>query len=235
MVTEILAKIVPDLSQVESATDETVEIDADMQAQSGGGGGSSGGGGGDALSGLLSTTSVIAGLIGIVVGLVAGLEPIQAILDLLLSTFQIILFPVANLLFTVLRPVLLGLLKALPFIQSFFQDPLSALAGLLDGLGGIIGSVLETAISNIRNAFTPSGRDDLGQATLRGAVQTNPLLGGFVQGLSFLGSQLGLGGDGQVSQGAQNNSTTLILDSLDPVAQTDLINTATRNQTGRTR
>jgi len=73
-----------------------------------------------------------------VVGFLAGLEPIQAIMALIGAIMKMFFLPLAMMLFTLLRPILIPLLKLMPAWLKFWRDPI----GSLKGLGGMIWEAL---------------------------------------------------------------------------------------------
>jgi len=73
-----------------------------------------------------------------IIGFVAGLEPIQAIMAMIGSIMKMFFLPLVMMLFTLLRPILIPLLKLMPLWMKFWQDPI----GSLKGLGGMLWEAL---------------------------------------------------------------------------------------------
>jgi len=73
-----------------------------------------------------------------IIGFLAGLEPIQAIMAMIGSIMKMFFLPLAMMLFTLLRPILIPLLKLMPLWMKFWQDPI----GSLKGLGGMLWEAL---------------------------------------------------------------------------------------------
>ena len=84
-----------------------------------------------------------------VVGFLAGLEPIQAIMAMIGSIMKMFFLPLAMMLFTLLRPILIPLLKLMPLWMKFWQDPI----GSLKGLGGILWEALVKLGKWLADAF----------------------------------------------------------------------------------
>jgi len=84
-----------------------------------------------------------------VVGFLAGLEPIQAIMALIGAIMKMFFLPLAMMLFTLLRPILIPLLKLMPAWLKFWQDPI----GSLKGLGGMIWDALVKLGKWLADAF----------------------------------------------------------------------------------
>jgi len=78
-----------------------------------------------------------------VVGFLAGLEPIQAIMALIGAIMKMFFLPLAMMLFTLLRPILIPLLKLMPAWLKFWRDPIASLKGLGEIIWNAIKGVAE--------------------------------------------------------------------------------------------
>lgn len=69
---------------------------------------------------MAGTLGVIAGAVGLIAGVVSGLPQVQALLSIITSILQLALLPFINMLFTFLKPVLIGLMKLIPvWLKTF--------------------------------------------------------------------------------------------------------------------
>jgi len=84
-----------------------------------------------------------------VIGFLAGLEPIQAIMAMIGAIMKMFFLPLAMMLFTLLRPILIPLLKLMPLWMKFWQDPI----GSLKGLGGMLWEALVKLGKWLADAF----------------------------------------------------------------------------------
>jgi len=84
-----------------------------------------------------------------VVGFLAGLEPIQALMSLIGAIMKMFFLPLAMMLFNLLRPILIPLIKLMPAWLKFWQDPI----GSLKGLGGMIWDALVKLGKWLADAF----------------------------------------------------------------------------------
>lgn len=148
----IFAKIIPDTSEIDKLQNARVEVKANVKPSSpmgmGGGGeekkggifGGVGGGGG----GIGGMMGGIVGGLGIfeilkqIVGFLMSLEPIKVIMELIGTIFKLILMPFALMLMKLLLPILIPLIKLMPYWLKFWQDPIAG----LKGIGGIIWDAL---------------------------------------------------------------------------------------------
>lgn len=241
---ETLVDLIPNTEDLEEEVDEGFEAEVDLggdlpdaerdgQEGAGSGGGDAGGLAefGAIFSELAGTSALVAGLLGTAVGLLASLEPIQAILDLLFTSLQIFLFPIAQLLFTLLRPVLTGLLDLIPIWLDFFQgDPgestftdVAEEAGLEGQRARIAGSAFSDIFAGTLPFLNPAG---IGLSQGLGFNPIDSFQSGFSQ-LSDLFSS-------ETQPQPQQNQTTVNVNGLDPDAQVEKIENARDNATRRT-
>ena len=78
----------------------------------------------------MTTLGILAGL-GAIVGILASMEPIQAMMSAFMNVVQAFFLPLAMMLVNLLSPVLRAMIKLLPKWMAFFDDPVG---NIIEGL-----------------------------------------------------------------------------------------------------
>ncbi|MEA3432409.1 MAG: hypothetical protein U9R01_07055, partial [candidate division WOR-3 bacterium] len=179
---ELFAKIIPDTSELDKVKNKDIEIKtktegmgkklSDLFGGKGGGGipigtapagaapggaGAAPGGAGAALGGGVAGGVLLGmGIFGIlkkIVGFLAGLEPIQAIMSLVGAIMKMFFLPLAMMLFNLLRPILIPMVKLMPMWLQFWQDPIGKLRGLGDMLWDALIRLGKWIVEGIKSCF----------------------------------------------------------------------------------
>jgi len=121
-----------------------------MSEEQAGGVATVGGKGGGGLLKMGGKLGILAGAVMLIAGVLKTLAPIQAILKMIFTVLQITLYPIAQLLLMIFKPILGLLLKYLiiPF-YSFMQEKLPILMKIFDDIAGFIGGLVGGAVGAV--------------------------------------------------------------------------------------
>lgn len=210
---DLMVNLVPDKSELESATDQPLEQEVETTGQGGrggqGGGGlmggifgaeaatdvaggsekggimgmMAGGGGSKGIMAMVGKIAVIAGGVMAIAQAVMQLEPMKAIMSMINKFIQLLLLPFVMMLFRLLKPILVGLIKVMPLWLKFWQDPVGNLMALAEWIGEKLGEFLvdlpSIIVEGIKNLIEGGKSEALGTAgkVSKGFLMSNPLFG----------------------------------------------------------
>lgn len=132
---KLFAEIIPDTKDLQAKLKgQKFRVEGEVEKQKGLGLGGTAMGTGMGMAMGMGMFSIIQKI----VGFLSGLEPIQAIMEIIGAIMKLFFLPLALMLFTLLRPILIPMLKLMPMWMEFWKDPVGNLVPLIKKLGEFI-------------------------------------------------------------------------------------------------